>query len=113
MLTIPTLDLTPFIDKHRAAPFGKLKEWEVFYAETANDIYDSWERLSEIKKEISGATEQEKKRLSTYMNNLEAQVIEFMQLMEDALFESHSYDRLWHELCGICDDIIAIKKQLS
>ena len=113
MLTIPVLGFAKHLEKHETFAFRRSSDWQQFYADVSDDIYDTYEWLYKIKKSVTGVTEHEKSALLTYLNTLEPQVIKFMDLMADAMFESHEYDRLWPELCGMVDDMSAIKTQLS
>lgn len=114
MLTqVPVFDFATLIDKHMNAPFRRERDWEIFYADTANDVYNTFEYLSRLNRKITAATAEEKAAALSYVTALEPQVSKFMDLMCDAGFESHYYDRLWHELCNMQDDIASIKKKVA
>ncbi len=114
MLTpVPVFDFATLIDKHINAPFRRERDWEMFYADTANDVYNTFEYLSSLNRKIASATAEEKAAALSYVATIEPQVSKFMDLMCDAGFESHYYDRLWHELCNMQDDIAAIKKKVA
>lgn len=114
MLKIPEFDFDKIIDTHRNPTFKRHRDWEKFYADAANDIYDSWEYLSEIIKILNTTTSVEiYEIISNYISKLERQINTFMDLMIDGEYESHYYDRLWHELCNMREKITTIKQLIS
>jgi len=107
----PVFDFKPLIDKHLTAPFRRARDWEHFYSESGDDIYDTYEYLIQIKDEIEEATADEKSELLAYVNSLEPLISQFMDLVYDAGFYSHDYDQLWHRLSSMEDNIELIKSQ--
>ena len=110
MELIPEFDFRPIIERHLTAPFRKARDWEIFYAETANAIYETYEFV--LKLERRNLTNEDSIVLLPYLATLEPQVNLFMDLMFEAEFESHYYDQLMSELSGIRKAILKIKPRL-
>ena len=107
---VSEFDFQKLINAHLNPRFRMASEWAVFYADASDEIYDTYEYISQVRREINTANNYDKAQVLYYINLLEPKLTQLMDLMYKRRFESHYYKRLWTELCGIKNEIPEIRK---
>ena len=110
--TVAEFDIQELINKHRKPTFRKPVEWDVFYADAYENVYDTYEYISQLRNEVTNIDSFDKAQVLFYINLLEPKLNRLLNLMYKTGFKSQYYDRLWAELYSIRNEIPRIREQL-
>jgi hypothetical protein len=110
-MDLPIIDLQKIIDSYNAATFKNTRDFDSFYIECNEKVYDAWELVSEIK--LVKLTAKEQQSLKIYLEKLLPLATELLNILSRSDIETNNYNRFFSLLEDIEKEIPKKVKKLK